>query len=180
MSRDSIGRNAPRFSRERCASAMIAACAAFGANAPNGGAAGSLAAAMPGGVADMAKMFSLEPCDGQASDLPLDHHQLEFGDGLGRIEALRAGLGAVQDGVAAIEPARVLEIIEPLAGGLIAAVLDPSCRLQQRGRAEIAVAVPPIARARGRAAGAEDAFIEAVELFAVLVALPPFLLRRRR
>ena len=41
-SRDSIGRNAPRFSRERCASEMIAACAAFGANAPNGAGDGSL------------------------------------------------------------------------------------------------------------------------------------------
>src|ERR1700681_254348 len=105
--------------------------------------------------------------------LPLDHHQLEFGDGLGRIEALRAGLGAVQDGVATIEPERILEIVEPLAGGFIAAVLDPAVRLQQRGRAEITLAVPPIARAGGRAAGAQDAFIESVELFAVLVALPP-------
>jgi hypothetical protein len=42
-SRDSIGRNAPRFSRERCASEMIAACAEFGANAPKGGEVGSLA-----------------------------------------------------------------------------------------------------------------------------------------
>src|SRR5256885_627780 len=35
-SRDSIGRNAPRFNRERCASEMIARCAALGANASNG------------------------------------------------------------------------------------------------------------------------------------------------
>jgi hypothetical protein len=42
ISRDSIGRNAPRFSRERCARAMIAAWARFGANAPNGGGEGSL------------------------------------------------------------------------------------------------------------------------------------------
>src|ERR1700681_2006293 len=98
--------------------------------------------------------------------LPLDHHQLEFGDGLGGIEALRAGLGAVQDGVAAIKPERILEIVEPLAGGFIAAVLDPACRLQQRRRSQKALAVPPIARARRRAAGAENAFVEAVELFA--------------
>src|ERR1700694_5455991 len=115
-----------------------------------------------------------------ASDLALDHLQLEFGDGLGRIEALRAGLGAVQDGVATIEPERILEIVEPLAGGFIAAVLDPAVRLQQRGRAEITLAVPPIARARGRTAGAQNTFVEAVELFAVLMALPPFFLRRRR
>src|SRR5262249_41177917 len=72
------------------------------------------------------------------------------------------------------------EIVEPLAGGFIARIRDPPRRLQQRGRAEEAVAVPPIARAGGRAAGTEDAFIEPVELLAVLVALLPFLLRRRR
>jgi hypothetical protein len=37
-----MGRKAPRFSRERWASEMIAACAAFGANAPNGAGDGSL------------------------------------------------------------------------------------------------------------------------------------------
>jgi hypothetical protein len=62
-SRDSIGRNAPRFSLERCASAMIACCAGVGANAPKGGDAGSLAAAMPGGVADIVKMFSSKTCE---------------------------------------------------------------------------------------------------------------------
>src|SRR6202008_4101572 len=94
--------------------------------------------------------------------------------------ALWAGFGAVHDGVAAIKPERILEIVEPLAGCFIARVLDPARCLQQRGRSKEALAVPPIARARGRAAGAEDALIEAVELFAVLVALLPFLLRRRR
>src|SRR6185312_8108525 len=95
-------------------------------------------------------------------DLPLDHLQLELGDRFRRVEALRAGLGSIHDGVAAVEPERVFEIVEPLVGP------------------EEAVAVPPVARAGGRAAGAEDALIEAVELLAVLVALLPFLLRRRR
>src|SRR3977135_3498189 len=47
-----------------------------------------------------------------ALNLPLDHHQLEFRNRLGRIEALRAGFGAVHDGVAAIDTERVLESIE--------------------------------------------------------------------
>ena len=38
------------------------------------------------------------------------------------VEALRAGRGAIQDGVAAVEPERVFEIVEPLAGCLVAAV----------------------------------------------------------
>src|SRR5262245_24764502 len=93
---------------------------------------------------------------------------------------LRAGVGAVHDGVAAIEPERVFEIVKPLTGRLVTAVNDPTLRLQQRGGPEEAVAVPPVARARGRAAGAQDALVEPVELGAVLVALVPFLLGRRR
>jgi hypothetical protein len=64
--------------------------------------------------------------------------------------------------VAAVEPERVFELVEPLAGALVAAVLDPAVGLQQDGRTEIAVGVPPIRRAGGRAAGAQDALIEAV------------------
>src|SRR5258705_13975406 len=78
---------------------------------------------------------------------PLDQLQLEFGNRLGGIEALRAGFCAVHDGVAAIEPERIFEIVEPLAGRLIAAVLDPACRLQQSSGPQEAFAVPPVARA---------------------------------
>src|SRR3954447_19875020 len=81
------------------------------------------------------------------SNSPLDHLQLEFGDGFRRVETLRAGFCAIHDGVAAIQPERILEIVEPLAGGFVAAVGDPARRLQQRGRAEKTFAVPPIARA---------------------------------
>jgi len=56
------------------------------------------------------------------SHLPLDHQALDVGDGLGRVEMLGAGLGAVHDGVAAVEPERVLEVVEPLAGRLVARV----------------------------------------------------------
>src|SRR5262245_62255387 len=112
--------------------------------------------------------------------LPLDHLLLDLGDGLRRIEMLRAGIGAIHNGVAAIEPEWVLEIVEPLACCLVATVDDPALRLQQRRRAEEAVTVPPVARAGGRAAGAQYAFVEPVELGAVLMALPPFLFRRRR
>src|SRR5204862_379576 len=73
------------------------------------------------------------------------HHQLlDLGDRLGRVEALGAGLGAVHDGVAAVEAERVLERVEPLAGPLVAAVGDPAIGLQQHGRPEIALAVPPV------------------------------------
>ena len=111
------------------------------------------------------------------SDLPLDQHLLDVGDRLGRVEAFGAGLGAVHDGVAAVQAERIFEIVEPVAGGLVAAVADPAIGLQQRRRAEIAVAVPPIARARGRAAGAQDALVQPVELLALVAALFPLLFR---
>src|SRR5579872_6243414 len=97
----------------------------------------------------------------------LDHHLLDLGDRLGGVEALGAGLRAVHDGVATVELERVLEIIEPFFGRLVAAVDEPAIGLQQHGRAEIFLAIPPIARARGRAAGAKDTLIEPVELFAI-------------
>src|ERR1700761_2182247 len=60
------------------------------------------------------------------SDLSLDHLQLELGDRLGRVETLGAGLGAIHDGVATIEPERVFEIVQPFASRLIARVRDPA------------------------------------------------------
>src|SRR4051794_2295873 len=108
----------------------------------------------------------IAPGNGSAprSHLSFDQLQLQFGDGFGRVETLRAGFGAVHDGVAAVEPERVFEIVEPLAGRFVTRVFHPARRLQQRGGAEEAFAVPPVARARGRAARAQDALVEAVEL----------------
>src|SRR5471030_3190389 len=109
---------------------------------------------------------------------PLDHQLLDLGDRLGRIEALGTGLGAVHDRVAAIEPERVLELVEALALGFVAAVGDPAIGLQQDGRAEIAVAAPPVAGARSRAAEAQDALPQPVELGALLGRLQALARRR--
>ncbi len=89
-----------------------------------------------------------------------------------RVEALRAGLRAVHDGVAAIQPERIFQDCRDARRWLRRSG-------QQRGGAEEAVAVPPVARARGRAAGAQDTFVKTVELAAVFRRLLPFLLRRR-
>src|SRR5262249_5432040 len=64
-----------------------------------------------------------------ASDAPFHHQLLELGDGLGRIEALRARLRAIEDGVAAVEPEWILKIVEPLAGCLVTAVDHPAVSL---------------------------------------------------
>src|SRR5713101_3283467 len=109
----------------------------------------------------------------------LGHHSLGIGNRARRVEAFRAGLGAVHDGVAAIEPERVLEPVEALAGALVAAVGEPAVGLQQDRRAEIAVLVPPIARAGGRAAEAEDALPQAVKFRALFRRLVALAVRRR-
>ena len=67
-------------------------------------------------------------------------------------------MGAVHDGVAAVEPEGILEVVEALAGVLVAAVGDPAIGLQQDGRAQIAVLVPPVGRTRRRAASAQSIY----------------------
>src|SRR5688500_19210215 len=93
----------------------------------------------------------------EASDRPLHQHLLGLGDRLGRVEALGADVRAVHDRVAAIEAERILQLVEPLAGQLVAAVGQPAIGLEQDGRAEETVGIPPVARAGRRAAGAQDA-----------------------
>ena len=46
--------------------------------------------------------------------LTLHHHLLDFRDGLGGVQPLRAGLRAIHDGVAAIELEGVVELLQPL------------------------------------------------------------------
>src|SRR4051794_16168383 len=79
--------------------------------------------------------------------LPFDHRHLDLGDGFRRIEMFRAGLRAIHDGMAAVEAERVLQVVEPVAGRLVTRIHDPALRLQQCGGAEIAIRVPPVARA---------------------------------
>src|SRR4249919_1561209 len=88
----------------------------------------------------------------------LQHQLLDLADRLRRIQAFRAGARAIHDGVAAVELERILEIVEARTGVFIARVDDPAIRLQQHGGAKVAVAIPPVARATGRATRAENAF----------------------
>src|SRR5688572_16317514 len=99
---------------------------------------------------------------------PLQQHLLGLGDRLGGVEALRAGVGAVHDRVAAIEPERIFELVEPLALIFVAAVGEPAIGLEQDCGPQEAIAVPPIGWAGGRTAGAEDAFVEPIQLGAIV------------
>src|SRR5882762_6792795 len=75
----------------------------------------------------------------------MSHHLLDFADGFGGIEILRARLGAIHDGMASIQAKWIFEIIEALAGRLIPAVDYPTIGRQQRRGPQVPVAVPPIA-----------------------------------
>ena len=68
------------------------------------------------------------------SHLPFDHHLLDLGDGLGRIETLRAGIRTIHDRMAAIKPERIFEIIKTIAGRFIAAIDQPTIGLQENRR----------------------------------------------
>lgn len=69
--------------------------------------------------------------------------------------------------MASIQAHAVVEGLLPLGGALVARVVEPAVGLQEDGRAEVLLAVPPVGGAGSRAAGAEDAFVEPVQLFAV-------------
>ena len=79
------------------------------------------------------------------SKLPIDKGLFQFGDLFCRVKPFGACLRAVHDRVATLEAERVLEIVETLAGRFITRVLDPTVGLQERGRPEIAVGIPPVA-----------------------------------
>src|SRR3984957_12129626 len=95
--------------------------------------------------------------EGRASVAAMSHHLLDFADGLGGIEILRARFGAIHDGMAAIQPKRILEVIEAIPGRLIPAVDYPAVGRQQRRGPQVPIAVPPIAGAAGGTAGAQNA-----------------------
>src|SRR5712671_6396517 len=76
---------------------------------------------------------------------PLDHQLLYLGDRARGIEILRACLGTIHDGVAAIQAKRILERVQTFTRCLIASIDDPAVGGQERSRAKIAFAVPPIA-----------------------------------
>lgn len=99
------------------------------------------------------------------------HLLLDLGDRLTRVETLGAGSGAVENGVATVQAHRVLEVVLALGCALITRVGEPSVRLEQDGGSEVLLRVPPVRRARGRAAGAENALVKTVELAAVLLGL---------
>jgi len=63
------------------------------------------------------------------SDAALNHQLLELCDRLGRIQTLGARFGAIQNGLAPIKSEPILEVIEPIAGRLVARIVHPAIGL---------------------------------------------------
>jgi len=98
-------------------------------------------------------------------------HLLDLSNSPSGVQALGASPRAVEDGVATVDAHAVIKSMLTLGGLLVTRIGQPTVRLKQDGRTEVLLAVPPVRRARGRAAGAQDAFVKTVELLAVLGAL---------
>src|ERR1041384_7788338 len=78
-------------------------------------------------------------------------------DRMHRLESLPTDLGAVHDGPATEQPVGIgVQVFEPLLDCAVAAVEDEPVRLDQAGRTDESLRVPPVRRALARAAGAED------------------------
>src|SRR3954471_19254536 len=166
----------PQRASARARAASVRSMAASRARSENTARIASVANSGPTSSESRAeKLMGMAP----ELDRPRHHHFLDLRDGLGGIEALRAGVGAVHDRVAAVEPERIVQGVEPLPRRLVARVDQPAIGLQEGGRAEKAIPIPPVARAGGRAAGAQDALVETVEALALLRTLLPLRLRRR-
>lgn len=65
------------------------------------------------------------------------HLFLDLGDSLAGVQALGAGTGAVEDGVAAVQAHVVLQVGTTLGTALVSGVGQPSVRLEQNSRSEI-------------------------------------------
>lgn len=96
---------------------------------------------------------------------------LDGGNGLARIQALGASLGAVHDGVATVQLEGVVQLSQSLSSHLITRVLNPAEGLHQHSRTQVVVRSPPVRGAGGGAASTQNALVHTIQLLAVLLAL---------
>src|SRR5690554_985886 len=68
---------------------------------------------------------------------------LDLADGACRVQTLGTDINAVHDGVATEQSIRVFQVVQTLASCLIARIGDETVSLQQTGRANELVGIPP-------------------------------------
>lgn len=103
------------------------------------------------------------------------HLLLDLGDGVTWVETLGARPCAIENRMASVQAHRVVKGVLSLGLSLVTRIDDPSVRLQEDGGTKVLLGVPPVRRARGRAAGAENALVETIQLPPVLLTLTVFL-----
>src|ERR1051326_6239570 len=128
----------------------------------------------------MDELGIVRSCSKQPSAAALQHQPLDLGDRFAGVQSLRTRPGAVQDGMTPVEPERIFELVQPFAGYLVTRAREPAPGLEQRGRAQKTISVPPVAWAARRAAEAQNALIVAVDVPSLVDRLEPFPLRLRR
>jgi hypothetical protein len=85
----------------------------------------------------------------------------------------------VKDGVAAIQAHLVLKFLLAMCFVSISRVSNPTVGLHESSWAKVLVLIPPVGGTRGRAAGTENALIEAVKFLAVFCGLQELSVFRR-
>ena len=116
--------------------------------------------------------------DRRGDALAREHQRaLDLLDRLRHLDPTRAGLRAVERGAAAPHAVDLVEDVEALGGGFVAAVEDEPVGVDDRGRPEVA-ALAPVDGAAGGAARAQDALGGVVVAGAVGRALDPLPGRR--
>ena len=84
------------------------------------------------------------------------HNFFNLTDGTGRIQVFRTYVHAVHDGMAAEQTIRVVQIVQTLIGNGIAAVGNEAVGVQQTGRTDEFVGIPPERRTDSRTTGAQN------------------------
>jgi len=107
------------------------------------------------------------------------HLQLHLRDGFAGVETLGARPGAIENCVASIQAESVLHLLLTFCAHGIPRICHPPICSHKGRRAKVLILVPPVARTRGRTARAQDTFIPAVKLFALINGLEVLLSIRR-
>ena len=95
----------------------------------------------------------------------------DLGDAASRVQVLGTRVRAVHDRVAAVQLVGVVQTLQTFLRHLVTRVRNPAVRLLEDGGTQILVRVPPVGRTRRRAASAQNALVQTVQLLAILVRL---------
>ena len=97
-----------------------------------------------------------------SSNHTLQDDFFDFADGARGVQVFRTRVHTVHDGVAAEQAVWVVQVVQTFGGDGVAAVGDEAVGVEQAGRADEFVGIPPERRAGSGAAGAQNTFVQAV------------------